>query len=322
MNPLALLWSGAVRARNALYDSGTLKPQRLERPVVSVGNISVGGAGKTPFVITLGRLLKQRGIRFDVLTRGYGRATRDVRAVDPAGSAREFGDEPLLIARKLEVPVVVGESRAAAGALAEKKFATELHLLDDAFQHRELARDFDIVLVTPDDARDKLLPAGRLREPLAALRRADAVVLMSGAKPEEFPLAGKLVWRARRGISPQGLPKKAVAFCGIARPQNFLLQLKLAGCEPSAAAAFRDHYQYKEVDVSDLLELRRQSDAEVFVTTEKDAINLGPLLERLHPIAIAQVTMQLADADAALEAMLRAIAERRGARETIPASRS
>lgn len=322
MNPLSLLWAGAVRARNALYDSGVVQAQRLAKPVVSVGNLSVGGAGKTPFVITLGRLLQQRGVSFDVLTRGYGRARPGVRVVEPAGSAREFGDEPLLIARKLGVPVVVGESRAAAGALAEQRFATDLHLLDDGFQHRELARDFDIVLVTPDDARDRLLPAGRLREPLAALRRADAVVLMSGARPEDFPLAGKTVWKARRGIASQGLPKKAVAFCGIARPQNFLLQLKLAGCEPSAAAAFRDHYQYREVDVRDLLELRRQSDAEVFVTTEKDAINLGPLLPRLEPIAIAQVTMQLADADAALATLLAAIAERRGQRETIPRPKS
>jgi len=154
------------------------------------------------------------------------------------------------------------------------------------------------------------------------------VVLISGAKAEDFPgigsaggSAGKLIWRARRGISPKGLPQKAVAFCGIARPQNFLLQLKLAGCEPSAAAAFRDHHHYQQKDVTDLLELRRQSDADVFVTTEKDAINLGALIEQLHPIAIAGVTMQLADAEAAVDAMLRAIAGRRGARETIPLPR-
>jgi tetraacyldisaccharide 4'-kinase len=318
MNPLASIWGAVGRARNRLYDSGTLKQRRLARPVISVGNLSVGGAGKTPFVITLGNLLKQRGVKFDVLSRGYGRSTKGVLVVDPAGSAREFGDEPLLIARSLGVPVVVGESRVEAGEAAEKQFASEMHLLDDGFQHRELARDFDIVLVTPDDARDQLLPAGRLREPLSALARADVVVLMSGAKPEEFPLAGKLIWRARRGIVPKGLPQKAVAFCGIARPQNFLLQLKLAGCEPSAAAAFRDHYHYQEKDIADLLELRRQSDAEVFVTTEKDAINLGPLLERLQPIAIASVTMQLAEADAALDVMLRVLADRRRERETIP----
>ena len=318
MSVLSAIYGGAVRARNALYDRGTLPAQRLGKPVVSVGNISVGGAGKTPFVVTLGKLLLQRGVKFDILTRGYGRDSKGVRVVDPQGSAREFGDEPLLLARRLNVPVIVGESRAQAGALAEEKFDPELHLLDDGFQHRELARDFDIVLVTPDDARDQLLPAGRLREPLAALGRADAIVLMSGAKPEDFPLAGKTVWKARRGISPQGLPKKCVAFCGIARPNNFLLQLKLAGCEPSAAAAFRDHYQYKDVDVQDLLELRRQSDAEVFVTTEKDAINLGAKFEQLQPITVAQVIMQLSDGAAAVDAMLRAVAAKRGSRETIP----
>ncbi len=315
---LSSLYGAAVRGRNALYDRGTLPAQRLAKPVVSIGNISVGGAGKTPFVVTLGKLLQQRGVKFDVLSRGYGRDTKGVRIVDPQGSARDFGDEPLLIARRLKVPVVVGESRAQAGALAEQKFESDLHLLDDGFQHRELARDFDIVLVTPDDARDCVLPEGRLREPLSAIRRADAVVLMSGAKPEDFPVEGKMVWKARRGISPAGLPQKCVAFCGIARPNNFLLQLKLAGCEPSAAAAFRDHYQYKDVDIQDLLELRRQSDAEVFVTTEKDAINLGARLEQLQPIVIAQVIMQLSEGVAAVDAMLRAIAAKRGGRETIP----
>src|SRR6185503_19375128 len=106
MNPFAAVYGAIGRARNRLYDSGTLKQWRLERPVVSIGNLSVGGAGKTPFVITLGGLLKKRGIKFDVLSRGYGRDTKGVRVVDPAGSARECGDEPLLIARSLDVPVV------------------------------------------------------------------------------------------------------------------------------------------------------------------------------------------------------------------------
>lgn len=320
MRPLAFLYGAAVRTRNALYDRGLLPQQRLAKPVVSVGNLSVGGAGKTPFLITLGKLLQQRGVKCDVLSRGYGRATTGVRVVDSAGSARDFGDEPLLIARKLGVPVVVGEERHAAGRLAEEKFDADLHLLDDAFQHRELARDFDIVLVTPEDARDRLLPAGRLREPLASLARADTVVLMSGARPEDFPLAGKPVWRVRRGLEMRGLPKRAAAFCGIARPQNFYLQLRLAGVELLAELTFRDHYQYGEKDVAELLAAREVTGAELFVTTEKDAVNLGPLLERLQPVVVVPVRMELLDAPAALDAMLRTIAERRGARETIPAS--
>ena len=189
-------------------------------------------------------------------------------------------------------------------------------MLDDGFQHRGLARDFDIVLVTPDDARDRLLPAGRLREPLRSLQRADAVVLTSGASPESFPVAGKTVWRVRRGIVTQNLaqpvPARPIVFCGIARPQNFLLQLRAAGIDPAAEAFYRDHHAYTEKDVRDLLDLRQRSEAGGFVTTEKDAVNLGGYLDALTPLAVIPVKMELADAANAVDTILRVINERRG----------
>jgi tetraacyldisaccharide 4'-kinase len=311
LNPLSPIYALAVAAKNVLYDRQLLPAKRLEGPVVSVGNLSVGGSGKTPFVILLGELLKARGVRFNILTRGYGRQTRGVLLVDPGGSARDFGDEPLLMARRLEVPVVLGENRFQAGLFAEKKFGPQLHLLDDAFQHRTLARDFDIVVVTADDARDRLLPAGRLREPLTALKRADAVVLTGGAAPDLFPVDGKLVWRVRRGISPQNVPPNPVAFCGIARPQNFVLQLRKAGIEPAAEAVYRDHHAYTENDVRELLALRAQSEAGGFVTTEKDAINLGPYYSALQPLAVVPVKMDLVDAANAVDTMLRIISGRK-----------
>jgi tetraacyldisaccharide 4'-kinase len=275
-----------------------------------VGNISVGGSGKTPFVILLGELLKQCGVKFDVLSRGYRRKTRGVMQVDPAGESSTYGDEPLLIARRLEIPVVLGEDRYQAGVFAEQKFGSQLHLLDDGFQHRRLARDFDIVLVTPDDARDSLLPGGRLREPLASLRRADAIVLTSGASPESFPIEGKLIWRVRRGISTENIPSRPIAFCGIARPQSFMLQLRKAGIEPVAEAIYRDHHSYSEADIRELLTLREKSEAGGFVTTEKDAINLGGYFSTLQPLAVVPVKMELADAANALDTMLRIIGER------------
>ena len=201
--------------------------------------------------------------------------------VDPAGSPHDFGDEPLLMARRLGVPVIVGESRYAAGVFAEQKFGPQFHLLDDGFQHRSLARDFDIVLVTPEDARDRLLPGGRLREPLSSLRRADAAVLTSGASPEAFPLDQQLVWKARRGIVPVNVPARPVVFCGIARPKNFVAQLRTAGIEPVAEAVYRDHHAYTDQDIRDLLNLRQRSEADGFVTTEKDAVNLGGYLSAL-----------------------------------------
>ena len=311
MNPLAYIYGRIVAARNALYDRGMLQARRLEGAVVSVGNLSVGGSGKTPFVILLGELLKSRAIEFDVLSRGYGRRSHGVRLVDPQGLPQDFGDEPLLIARRLQVPVIVGEDRFDAGRLAEAKFGPQLHLLDDGFQHRALARDFDIVLVTPQDATDAFLPAGRLREPPTSLRRADTVVLTSGASADAFPVDGRLTWRVRRGITPQNVPVRPVVFCGIARPQNFMLQLRAANIEPVAEAFYRDHHTYNEKDIRELLQLKKQSEAGGFVTTEKDAINLGGYLSALQPLAVVPVKMELVDAANALDTILRTIEERR-----------
>jgi tetraacyldisaccharide 4'-kinase len=314
VNPLSAIYGGVVGARNAFYDRGWLRSRSLQGPVISVGNLSTGGSGKTPFVILLGELLQARGIRFDALSRGYGRKSRGVLLVEPGGLPRDFGDEPLLIARRLRAPVVVGEDRYEAGRFAEARFGPQIHLLDDGFQHRGLRRDFDIVLVTPDDARDRLLPGGRLRESLRCLQRADAVVLANGASAESFPLAGKMVWRVRRGIVtenvPETIPARPIVFCGIARPQNFLLQLRAAGIDPVAEAFFRDHHAYTEKDVRDLMELRQRSEAGGFVTTEKDAVNLGGYLAALRPLAVVPVKMELADAANAVDTMLRVIEER------------
>ena len=314
MNPLSAIYGGIIGARNALYDRGVLRARRLQGDVISVGNLSAGGSGKTPFVMLLGELLKARGINFDVLSRGYGRKSSGVLLVDPAGLPQEFGDEPLLIARKLQVPVIVGEDRYEAGRFAEARFGPQLHLLDDGFQHRALARDFDIVLVTPPDANDRLLPAGRLREGLRSLRRADAVVLASGASAESFPVAG-IVWRARRGIVlpvlPNSVPPRPIVFCGIARPQNFVLQLRTANIAPVAEAFYRDHHAYDQKDVRELLGLKERSEAGGFVTTEKDAVNLGPYLSALTPLAVLPVKIELADTANAIDTMLHKIAERR-----------
>jgi len=263
-------------------------------------------------VLLLGELLRARGVKFDILSRGYGRKTKGVALVEPSGSASAFGDEPLLMARKLGVPVIVGEDRYEAGRFAEGKFGAQLHLLDDGFQHRALMRDFDIVLVTPDDARDRLLPAGRLRESLASLRRADAAVLTSGASADSFPVEGKAVWRVRRGIVPVNVPERPVVFCGIARPQNFTLQLRTAGIEPAAEAFFRDHHAYTQSDVQELLRLREKSEAGGFVTTEKDAVNLGSKVSALAPLAVVPVKMELSDAANAVDTILRTLKERKG----------
>lgn len=318
MNPLAGLYGAVVRARNQMYDRGTLKARRLQGTVVSIGNLTAGGSGKTPFLIALGQLLQQRGIAFDVLSRGYGRASRGVGLVDPDGSPRDFGDEPLLIARKLGVPVIIGEDRYAAGHLAEHRFGPQLHLLDDGFQHRQLARDFDIVLATAADSKDSLLPTGRLREPLSALSRAHAVVLTNDLTTDGLPLGNQQVWRILRGIAAPAVKEPCFAFCGIARPERFFADLGSAGITLAGTMAFADHHVYTGSDIRRLLALRKRHSAAPLVTTEKDAINLAAFLPQLAPLHIVPVRVELQDADAAIDALLERIAQRKAPRhETI-----
>jgi tetraacyldisaccharide 4'-kinase len=311
MNPLSMLFGAAVALRNALYDRGILKTHKLARPVVSIGNISVGGSGKTPFVIALGELLKQRGIKYDVLSRGYGRSSTETAVVDASGSPDQFGDEPLLIARKLQVPVIVGADRYQAGLLAEKKFSSRLHLLDDGFQHRRLHRDFDIVLLPSEDLAGALLPVGRLREPPSALRRADAMVLPG---PLEFPKLSTHVWPVRRMVTLSAMGGKAVAFCGIARPGQFFDAIKGLGQEVADKMTFRDHHRYQQIDVDRLLRLKSNTGAEAFITTEKDLINLGPLSAQLQPLRTAELRMQLEAPNQALTFLLETLEQRTGCR--------
>jgi tetraacyldisaccharide 4'-kinase len=311
VTPLSALYGAAVHIRNELYDRGMLTVNRLEGPVVSIGNFAVGGSGKTPFLILLGELLQQRGIAFDVLSRGYRRETQGVAIVDPNGTASDFGDEPLLIARKLGVHVIVGEDRRQAGEMAEATFGPQLHLLDDGFQHRQLARDFDIVLITPTDAQDSLLPSGRLREPIASLSRADAVVLTNDTPTVGLQLQNQLIWHVQRDIVPPDTLQPWFAFCGIARPEIFFAQLETAQVVLAGTRVFRDHHRYTDKDVRELQRLRQQAGAPGFVTTEKDAVNLGSHLQALQPVHAVRVRMQLENGDAALDAMLAAIEQKR-----------
>jgi tetraacyldisaccharide 4'-kinase len=311
VSPLTGLYGAIVSARNRLYDGRVLRSRRLAGRVVSVGNISAGGAGKTPLVILLGGLLHERGVAFDVLSRGYGRKTKGVLLVDANGSAEEFGDEPLLIARRLGCPVIVGESRYRAGLLAESKFGPQLHLLDDGFQHRSLARDFDIVVLTPEDLKDRLLPQGRLREPLQSLNRANAVVVSPGLDPSMLPIARGPVWRLRRDIQMAGSLKCPVVFCGIARPQTFVQQLRSKGIVPAGEKFYPDHHAYSDSDVDSLLRLKTESRADGFITTEKDAVNLESKISRLNPLALARVTMEIVEPADAIDSMLRLIDPRK-----------
>jgi tetraacyldisaccharide 4'-kinase len=313
--PLSLVYASVMRARNARFDR--TPPLRLRWPVVSIGNLSVGGAGKTPLVICLARLLQREGLAPDVLSRGYGRSRPTVERVDPAGSADQFGDEPLLIARSTTVPVYVGASRYEAGLLAESEIeGPGVHLLDDGFQHRQLARDLDIVVMHRSDLQQRLLPAGRLREPLASLGRAGVIVL----RHEDAELESTLCvytrpecrfWRVRRTLALQSPLQRAVAFCALARPSEFFAGLASVGAGLAEQVRFRDHHRYSMADIDRLTELGRRVGCDGFVTTAKDEVKLDAAmrsrLNTVAPLQTAVLTVEMEDEKAALDDMRKSL---------------
>jgi len=310
-----LVYGSVVRARNARFDR--TPAQRLRWPVISIGNLSVGGSGKTPLTIRLAQLLQREGLATDVLSRGYGRSQQTVERVDPAGSAERFGDEPLLIARSTSVPVYVGASRYQAGLLAESEITGQgVHLLDDGFQHRQLARDLDIVVVHRSDLQQRLLPAGRLREPLASLRRAGVIVL----RHEDAELESTLrvhtrpecrFWRMRRTLSLTSPTQRAVAFCAIARPSEFFAGLAAAVAGVVELIRFRDHHRYTMADIDRLAELGRRVGCDAFVTTAKDEVKLDAAmrlrLNTVAPLQTASLTVEIEDEKAALDDMRKSL---------------
>ena len=267
--------------------------RRLHHRVISVGNLSVGGSGKTPVVAALARLLLQRGERPVILTRGYGR--RDVtegvlvvsdgqRVLEPVSRS---GDEPQLLARTLPgVPVLVCPDRYIAGLLAERHFGVTVSILDDGFQHVQLERDVDLLLVSPADLEDCVLPSGRLREPLAAARFADAV-LVPGTEEEVTQVAAALQPRHAFRIVPlygpirrvqkeppklSDPPDRIVAFAGIARPERFFNALRSLGYDVVRELTFPDHHWYTARDREAIESAAREAGATLVVTTAKDAV--------------------------------------------------
>ncbi|PYY18019.1 MAG: tetraacyldisaccharide 4'-kinase [Acidobacteria bacterium] len=314
MRVLGQIYERVVSVRNSLYDRQVFKARRLNWPVVSVGNISAGGSGKTPFVIALGELFLKRGMWIDVLSRGYRRSTSGVLSVDASGTPEQFGDEPLLIARKLPCPVIVGENRYSAGVHAESQYkaATQnpMHLLDDGFQHRQLHRDFDIVLLNREDLDDNLLPRGRLRESFASLKRADAVVVDESFPKGKLPNGNFQTWRIERETQIPALNGPVIAFCGIARPKRFFAALRSAGVDLRVEIVFRDHHRYIAADIKRLAARQADLPGSILVTTEKDAVNLGAHSSVLRPVVIP-MQIKLIDAESALEHLFDRLGKRR-----------
>jgi tetraacyldisaccharide 4'-kinase len=310
--PFTPLYAGGLALRNLRLKKGWESVQRLRWPLVSIGNLSTGGAGKTPLTIALAKALKQRGFQVDVLSRGYGRQSKLPALVLADGTAEEFGDEPLLIAREAGVPVYVAAERYQAGLVAEaarpdsKQLA--LHLLDDGFQHRQLHRDIDILLLDRQDWHDNLLPAGNLREPLEAARRATVIAIPADEGELEAGLKNwgwqGPVWRVQRKMEIPPVDGPVVAFCGIARPAQFFCGLEAASLQIAARIAFPDHHRYSAADLKRLVGKARGAGGKALVTTEKDLVRLGKLSSDFPeslPLKTAGLHVELENASAAIE---------------------
>ena len=311
----AQVYSVVIGTRNFLYSKGWLKTDRANAIVVSVGNITTGGTGKTPLVIWLCNLLRQKNIRCAILTRGYKtrRASCVMRRPPPRLASEDAGagakntrdtqydirntiDEPAILAKSCpETQVIVNPDRVGGAAEAVGKFGAEVLIMDDGFQHRRLARDLDIVTIdaTQPFGYGKLLPAGLLREPIAALKRADAAIITRCDQVTEAKLAqleeklrfinsDMIIVRSihapicaksaeNKEINLEELKdKKVFAFCGIGNPDAFLDTIKGLGCELVGSKIYNDHHHYTQNDIANIHKQAKPLKADLILTTQKD----------------------------------------------------
>ncbi len=304
---ISLFYRGMVKLREILYKKGVLKSKRLPCKVVSVGNLTAGGAGKTPVTLYLAKQLTHRGYKVTVISRGYGGGAEKRGGIVSNGQdilmgAEMAGDEPFLIARNLKnTPVIVGQNRFKAGMTAIKNFSPDVIILDDAFQHLQLERDIDLVLL--DSRRPfgngHLLPRGTLREPPSALLRGDAFIftrsepaishfslLTSHFLPpasHSFPASHTpYLCKLTRGKASDSESchismlkgRKTYAFSGIAKNDDFRRTVADLGCELVGFSEFPDHHRYSDEDFDSILRSANTTKADILATTEKDEVRI------------------------------------------------
>jgi tetraacyldisaccharide 4'-kinase len=318
LSSCSMLYGMVVRIRRALYRFHLIRSEKLPCTVISVGNLTLGGTGKTPAVIYLAALLLKRQKRPVVVSRGYGRKDGSAIVVVADGrsilvDAQTGGDEPVLIASKLPgTPVVVGRKRYPAALAALQRFNADTVVLDDGFQHIQLTRTLDIVLVDANEpfGNGKLFPAGILREPITALKRAHAVLITRAESGNELEPLKKIIrqhTQARIFTSHQtpldlmdsrtGEAKplsalrgsKVLAFSGIARPASFTSLLRSLGAVIAEEVTYPDHYDYNKSDLADIFQKAADEKANMIITTEKDAIRL----KKLRPDGIWALRIEL-----------------------------
>lgn len=289
--PLSVLYGAVTRTRLSLYRRGTFRSTKLARPVISVGNITTGGTGKTPLVEWVARTVAAKGKKVCILTRGYGRENPERQVVVSDGtkvlaSPSEAGDEPFLLATNLLgiAALISNANRIEAAAGAIKHLGTDCFVLDDGFQHLRLERDLNIVAIDATNpwGGGHLLPFGRLREPLSSLSRADCVVItradqandVAALRDEILRHTGNVpLFNSRMRIknAAEAIPSPVAAFCAVGNPRSFFNQVPH---EVVLERAFPDHHRYSQADVDSLIEAARQAGAQSLITTAKDAVKL------------------------------------------------
>ncbi|MEL7534540.1 MAG: tetraacyldisaccharide 4'-kinase [Bacteroidota bacterium] len=294
--PFARLYGGIMSWRNRAYDQRRKQIYQAPIPIISVGNLSVGGTGKTPMAEYILRELSQKGQKVAYLSRGYGRKTKGYRLVKPEhDTVQTVGDEALQVAMKFpEIPVVVCEDRASGIVRLLAERSVEILVLDDAFQHRKVARDFDLVMIDAQrlPTQDAVLPRGRLREPIQGLHRADMLLINRVSKQTQIEAIQKALSAFKKPMAfcqpqMQGVQafgeaavqdlsqlqgQKVVVFSGIGNHDYFVQQIRALGAEVIAEKAFRDHYNYRARDIMDLQALCQEG--AILLTTEKDFCRL------------------------------------------------
>jgi tetraacyldisaccharide 4'-kinase len=300
----------------------------LRQPVISVGNLSVGGTGKTPLVAQIAEWLVAQGERPAILSRGYKRRIAEDGVTVVADGGRVLsdidhsGDEPLMLARTVPQSIVcVSEDRYLAGVVAERALGATVHLLDDGFQHVQLARDFDILVTGAGEiARERVLPFGRLREGRGAAARADFVVVvgadLAAARAEAWELGISAFAAATRQLGALGASgasgaPSVIAVAGIGDPEQFFAMLRDAGVEVKGTQAFPDHHRYSAGDVERIMAAMRAAAAEIVVTTAKDAVRFEPLGALPFTLRIVPMRLAVAGWDSLTTSITAAIARAR-----------
>jgi tetraacyldisaccharide 4'-kinase len=302
--PLGALFGAGAALRVDLYRRGLLRRSRLSGPVISVGNLSVGGSGKTPLVARIAEILRDAGEPVAVLSRGYGGSFRgDALIVGDGASvladASQAGDEPVMLARALRgVVVAVGPRRDRVGRAVEARFGRRVHVLDDGFQHLRLARDLDVLSVGENDLDDRPLPAGRLRERPGASGRADVLCVWSPSSMADDERTFRVSRRPLGFFDLEGnarpAPARPFLLAGIANPERFWADICSAAPGVAGRAGFPDHHRFTPGEIRRVAEEARRLAADAIVTTAKDAVRLPRAVQDI-PVLVFRIAAQIDD---------------------------